>query len=396
MVTSVPHIVVVGASIAGARAAEAIRRQGFDGTLTVVGAEHHFPPIDRPPLSKRFLASELDTDADPLRIAPDLDLTLRLGRTAVGLDQAQHAVQLDDRSTLNYDGLVIATGSSVRRLPYGDGCMNVQVLRTAEDAVALRYMLQHGKRVAVIGAGVLGCEIAATCRSLDLDVALIDVFTEPMVRVLGTSVSRLVADLHASNGVRMLLGRRVLGFRDAPNVTGVVLDGDEVIDADVVVVAIGAYPETGWLRGSGVEVDDGVLCDESCFVPGSARTIVAAGDVARWHHRLLGRPIRVEHWTNAVSQGQAAGRNLVAALSGHEDPVPYDGLPYFWSDQYDWKLQFVGVLGEDAAIEEGSVSASRFVMSYRTHGQLVGALCVNWASRISSWRRQIVADVQSS
>jgi NADPH-dependent 2,4-dienoyl-CoA reductase/sulfur reductase-like enzyme len=386
--TGSERIAIVGGSLAGLRAAEAIRRQGFGGTLTLVGAERHFPPIDRPPLSKAFLAAEPGTDATALRVAPDLELVLHLGHRAVGLDPSRQAVHLDDDSTLDYDGLVIATGSTVRRLPGIGGQANVHVLRTVEDAALLRADLRPDARVAVIGAGVLGCEIAASCRHLGMDVALIDVFAHPMLRILGPKVAQLLADLHQHHGVQMLLGRHVLGLRGQPLVDAVLLDGDEVVDAEVVVVAIGAFPETGWLEGSGLELTDGVVCDQACFAIGEDR-IVAAGDVARWHHRLLGEHIRVEHWTNAVSQGQAAGRNLVAALCGPDEPVPYEVLPYFWSDQYDWKLQFIGVLGEEIAFEEGESGDSRFVVSYRTNGRLVGALCVNWPSKIAPWRRAV-------
>ena len=331
-----------------------------------------------------------------LRVAPDLDLHLVLGREAVALDPGRRLVTLDDGSVLEYDGAVLATGATARRLPAAAGRVNVHVLRTVEDAAALRDALEPGAQVAVIGAGVLGCEIAATCRQLDLDVTLIEAFSQPMLKILGPSVAPIVADLHGRHGVRLLLGRQVLGLRGTTEADGVLLDGDEVIDADVVVVAIGATPETRWLEGSGLELADGVVCDAECFAIGTGRSVVAAGDVARWHHPLLHRRIRVEHWTNAVSQGQAAGRNLVAALSGDTEPTPFDVLPYFWTDQYDTKLQFVGSLGEEAAFEEGEPSDPRFVISYRTDGRLVGVLCVNWPGRIPQWRRQIAAELASS
>jgi NADPH-dependent 2,4-dienoyl-CoA reductase/sulfur reductase-like enzyme len=387
------HIVVVGSSLAGVRSAEAARRAGFEGRISLVGSEKHFPPVDRPPLSKKFMHDA--TTGDVLRVAPDLGLDLLLGRDAVALDIHDRRVSLDDGSALGYDGLVIATGASARRLPGTEGRANVHVLRTVEDAAGLRAALRPGVRVAVIGAGVLGCEIAATCRRLELDVTLIDVFSEPMLRILGPSVASIVAGLHHGHGVRLRLGRQVLGLRGVTEADGVVLDHDEVIDADVVVVAIGAAPETRWLEGSGLELADGVVCDSACFAPAAGRTVVAAGDVARWHHPLLDRNIRVEHWTNAVSQGQAAGRNLVTALRGDGDPVPYDVLPYFWTDQYDWKLQFLGMLGEDAAFEEGEPGDRRFVVSYRTEGRLVGVLCANRPNRIPQWRPRIVAELSA-
>jgi NADPH-dependent 2,4-dienoyl-CoA reductase/sulfur reductase-like enzyme len=387
------HLVVVGSSLAGVRCVEAIRRTGFDGTVSLVGAEKHYPPIDRPPLSKKVLRT--NSPPDTVRMDGGVEVDLLLGREATGLDLSARRVSLDDGSALDYDGLVIATGSAVRRLPGTEGRGNVHVLRTVEDAAALRAALSPGVRVAIIGAGVLGCEIAATCRQLELDVTVIDAFSQPMLRILGPAVAPLLADLHREHGVHLLLHREVLGLRGGRIADGVLLDHDEVVDADVVVVAIGAFPQTRWLQGSGLELADGVVCDSECFAIGGDRRVLAAGDVARWDHPLLGGTMRVEHWTNAVSQGQIAGRNLVAALCGPGSVAPYDLLPYFWSDQYDWKLQFVGALGEETQFEEGRPGDRRFVISYRTGGRLVGALCANHPSRIGPWRSRITAELTS-
>lgn len=383
------RIVVVGASLAGVRAAEAVRARGFTGSLTLVGAETHFPPVDRPPLSKGALSGSPGDPLARVRVAEELDLDLQLGRRAIELDVSGHKLSLDDETFLEYDGLVIATGAVPRRLPDSDR-PNVHVLRTAEDAVQLRQSLVPGVRVAVIGAGVLGCEIAATCRGLGLDVSLIDLFPAPMLRVVGPELAAVFTRLHTGRGVQMNLDRQVLGLRGAPNVDAVLLDGDEVVQADVVVVSIGVVPNTEWLIGSGLDLVDGVVCDELCFALGAAdRSVVAAGDVARWHHPLIGRDIRVEHWTNAVSQGQAAAANLVTTVTGRDEPQPYSALPYAWSDQYDWKIQTIGVVGPETAVEEGSLDDRQFVVSYRDEGRLVGALCANWPNRIARWRKQI-------
>lgn len=387
--TTRDRIVVVGSSLAGVRSVETIRRAGFDGAVWLVGLEKQYPPYDRPPLSKKFLQG--DGDGEPLRVDPDLDVDLVLGREATGLDVAAREVRLDDGATYGYDGLVVATGASVRQLPGSEGRRNVHVLRTMDDAAALRAALTPGVRVAVIGAGVLGCEIAATCRKLELDVTVIDAFSQPMLRILGPVVAPVLADLHRDHGVRLLLHRQVLGLRGTDAVDGVLLDGEEVVEADVVVVAIGATPETGWLEGSGLELANGVVCDSACFAINGDRRVVAAGDVARWHHRRLGASLRVEHWTNAVTQAQTAGRNLVAELTGVGEIADYDVLPYFWTDQYDWKVQFIGTLGEDASFEEGAPGDREFVVSYRTDGKLVGALFANRASRMAPWRKQITA-----
>jgi NADPH-dependent 2,4-dienoyl-CoA reductase/sulfur reductase-like enzyme len=391
--SSTDRIVVVGSSLAGVRSVEAIRRAGFSGAIVLVGAEKHYPPIDRPPLSKKFLQSS--TAGDAVRVDVELEVDLRLGQAATSLDLARRQVQISDGSTLDYDGLLVATGSTVRHLPGTANDVrrtNVHVLRTVDDAAALRATLVPGARIAIIGAGVLGCEIAATCRQLELDVTLIDVFDEPMLRILGRQVAPLLSDLHRQHGVHLELHREVLGIRGTEDrAEGVLLDHDEVVEADVFVVAIGAFPETRWLESSGLELADGVVCDSECFAIGGDRRIVAAGDVARWHHRLLGRSLRVEHWTNAVAQGQVAGRNLVARLGGDGELTAYDALPYFWTDQYDWKIQFLGVLGDEIRFEEGEPGARQFVVSYHVDGSLVGALCVNRPSRLAFWRNAITA-----
>lgn len=387
------HIVVVGSSLAGVRGVEAIQRTGFAGTVSLVGVEKHYPPVDRPPLSKAVLRTGRAPEV--VRVDGNLEVDLRLGREATGLDLDARRVSLDDGSVLDYDGLMIATGATVRRLPGTQGRANVHVLRTVEDAAALNAVLTPGVRVAVIGAGVLGCEIAATCRQLDLEVTMIDVFSQPMLRILGPSAAPLLAELHREHGVRLLLHREVLGLRGEHLADAVLLDHDEVVEADVVVVAIGAAPETRWLEGSGLELADGVACDSECFAVGGDRRVVAAGDVARWYHPLFGRMMRVEHWTNAVTQAQLAGRNLVAALGGPGTVAPYEVLPYFWTDQYDWKLQFIGALGEDIAFEEGRPGDRQFVISYRSEGRLVGVLCANRPSRIAPWRSRITAELRA-
>jgi NADPH-dependent 2,4-dienoyl-CoA reductase/sulfur reductase-like enzyme len=384
-------VVVVGASLAGVRAAEAARRAGFSGRITLVGAETHFPPVDRPPLSKAVLADRDGTSPATLRVDESLAAELLLGRRATRLDVAGRVVHLADGSALRYDGLVVATGATPRMLPETADRTNVHVLRTVDDAHRLRAAVGAGTRVAVIGAGVLGCEIAATSRKLGAEVTLIDLFEQPMLRVLGPELAPVAARLHADHGVSLRLGRRVLGLRGTPVVDGVVLDGDEIVEADVVVVSVGVVPETEWLADSGLTLVDGVVCDESCFALNSGRSVVAAGDVARWAHPVLGRDIRVEHWTNAVSQGQAAGRNLAAAMAGRTDVEPYQALPYYWTDQYDWKIQFLGDLGEDIKVEEGELGGERFVVSFSSGGRVTGVLCVNWPNRIGRWRPKILA-----
>ena len=386
-----PHIVIVGTSLAGVRAAEALRRDGFEGSLTLIGGETHFPPYDRPPLSKQLLAGSWEPDSARLKVDPSLDVELLLGRHATSLDGAQKTVHLDDGTSVPYDGLVIATGATARQ-PFADAASlrGIHTLRTLDDCMRLKDDLQPSTRVAIIGAGFIGAEVAATCRKLGNEVTLIDIFTEPMLRVLGPAMGAVLARLHARHGVQMEFGRAVSGFVGDERLEGVLLDSGEKVPADLAVIAIGVVPNTAWLEGSGAQLSDGVVCDEKCFVKG-IDSAVAAGDVARWFHPALGKEVRVEHWTNAVAQAQAAARNLLARVTGKGDEQPFDVLPYFWSDQYDWKLQFVGTPGGDVVVTEGSVDEERFVAEYRTAGKLVGALCVNWPAQIPKQRSRIAA-----
>jgi NADPH-dependent 2,4-dienoyl-CoA reductase/sulfur reductase-like enzyme len=385
------HIVVVGASLAGVRAVETVRARGFAGTVTLVGGETHFPPVDRPPLSKAVLMGGPEHVPARVRVGEDLQVDLRLGRRAVELDIPGRTVSLDDGSSLTYDGLVIATGAAPRRLPGVEG-PHVHVLRTVEDSERLRQALTKETSVAVIGAGVLGCEVAASCRGLGLPTSLIDIAPAPMLRVVGSELSEVFRELHASHGVQLRLGRQVLGLGGEDGARTVILDGGEEVPADVVVVAVGVAPETDWLEGSGLELRDGVVCDELCFATAD-HTVVAAGDVARWRHPIVGNELRVEHWTNAVSQAQVAAANLVAALTDRPaDLAPYTALPYAWSDQYDWKIQTVGVPGPTMTVEEGRLDERQFVVAYRDGDRLVGAICVNWPSRVARWRSAVIAD----
>lgn len=394
-------LVIVGASLAGVRAAEAVREAGFSGRLTLVGAGPHFPPFDRPPLSKRLSSADL-ASLTRIRVRDDLCADLVLGRPATGLDVAGRKVFLDDGTSRHYDGLVIATGAAPRTLPGAEG--NVMVLRTVRDSIRLAESLRAAggtrpARVTVVGAGVLGCEIAASCRSLGAEVTMIGDQPEPMVRVVGTAMGAALRDLHARNGIRLLLGHHVQSAtwtrhadRDgAERSTLVRLDSGQEVTADVVVACIGATPNTDWLAGSGLTIDDGVVCDEWCFAEGADRSIVAAGDVARWYHPLLGRFVRVEHWTNAATQGGAAARNLVAAVAGVGELASYEALPYSWSDQFGWKLQMLGVPTGTAEVIEGNVDDGKFVAAYRDNGRLTGALCVNMPSRLRRWRTELLA-----
>jgi NADPH-dependent 2,4-dienoyl-CoA reductase/sulfur reductase-like enzyme len=400
-VRSDQRVLVVGSSLAGVRGAEALRRAGFSGRITLVGAESHFPPYDRPPLSKQVLAGSWQPEQGRLRLDDGMDTELLLGRPAISLDLAEQVVRLDG-TVLPFDGLVVATGATPRNPWAGVWTPDrgVHTLRTLDDCLRLRDELRNAERVAVVGAGFIGCEVAATCRALGLDVTVIDTLPSPMLRAIGPEMGEVLAAFHRSRGVRLALGRTVVAPAGRDRVEGVLLDGDELVEADMVVVAIGVAPQTQWLEGSGLELADGVVCDAECFAAGTD-TVVAAGDVARWTHPMAGTSMRVEHWTNAVAQAQVAGRNLAARLAGRDEAETYAAVPYFWSDQHDWKVQFVGFSDGPAdsmrvTVEAGTVESGKFVAAYHRAGQLVGALCVNWPAQVPKLRRRIVTECEAA
>ncbi len=380
-------VAVVGASLAGLRAVESLRHEGYDGRLFVIGAEKHLP-YDRPPLSKQVLAGEWGPDDIALRQPEryqELGAEWLLGAEARKLDLEQRRLQLADGSTLGFDGLVIATGAAPRVLSgVPDHIEGLHTLRSIEDSVALSHRLdQAGARVLVVGAGFIGSEVAATCHKRGADVTVVEALTTPLAGVLGPQMGALCASLHRDNGVGLRLGVGVSEIEGGSRVEGVRLADGSFLQADVVVVGVGVSPNTGWLRGSGIEVANGVVCDARLFAgPG----VVAAGDVARWHHSQLGEDMRVEHWTNATEQGTAAGHNL---LAGEENAVDFVPVPFFWSDQYDVKIQYVGHSRPDdqVAVVHGSVEERRFVAIYGREGRLTGALAFSRPRQLMTYRR---------
>ncbi|MCI3273739.1 NAD(P)/FAD-dependent oxidoreductase [Streptomyces cylindrosporus] len=375
------RIVVVGASAAGLAAVETLRREGYDGTLTLVGDEP-LAPYDRPPLSKQLLASEWEPERLDLRPADDLaalGLDLRLGVAATGLELAERTVRLADGSEVPYDGLIVATGVRPRRLP-GEGA---HVLRTLDDALTLRDRLGPGLRLVVVGAGFLGAEAAAVAWRLGAKVTLLEPAPVPMAHAVGTEVGAMLTAAHVERGVDLRCGTGVSEVTE----DGVRLADGQVIEADEVLVAIGSLPNTEWLEGSGLSVGDGVVCDEYCE---AARNVYAAGDVARWYNPLFGTSMRIEHRTNAAEQGMAAARNLLRP-AGRK---PFAPVPYFWSDQYDMKIQAYGYLRghDEVAVVDGDLSERRFVAAYRTGDRVTGALAVGMPPKaIRTWRQAIAA-----
>ncbi len=383
-------VVVVGASLAGLRAVEVLRRTGFDGSVTVVGDETG-PPSDRPPLSKQVLAGVKEAEQVVLPAATaDLGISWELGRRATSLRVEDRSVELDDGRTISFDGLVISCGASPRTLPGTSDLAGVHTLRTVEDCLALRADLDAGpERVVVVGAGFIGAEVAATCRQRGHAVTLLEALPLPLGRVLGDRIGLVCADLHRENGVDLRTGVGVAGFvrGDHGRVAAVELADGSSVPADVVVVGIGVTPNTAWLQDSGLALDDGVVCDETCL---AAPGIVAAGDVARWPNRRYGELMRVEHWDNAIEQGAHAARRLLAGGDG-EAVGPYAPVPWFWSDQYGIKIQLAGRCRPDdeVAVVQGSVDERRFVALYGRAGTVVGALGFRRPAQIVRWRARL-------
>jgi 3-phenylpropionate/trans-cinnamate dioxygenase ferredoxin reductase subunit len=380
-------VVVVGASLAGLRAAETLRADGHTGPVVVIGAEAHLP-YDRPPLSKQFLAGTWGLDRVLLRPSEKitaLGLDLRLGHVAGRLDVDGHALELDDGSTVRFDGLVLATGAHPRSLPGASPRAGVHTLRTLEDSIAIGDVGRRpGARVVVVGAGFIGSEVAATCRGLGAAVTVVEALAQPLVRVLGPEMGAACGALHLDHDVDLRTGIGVTALRPDGNgaVDGVELDDGTVLDADVVVVGIGVVPTTAWLEGSGLEIADGVVADATLHV---ADDVVVAGDVARWFDQGLGAHVRIEHWTNAAEQGVAAARNLVA---GRAHAGAYVPVPYFWSDQYDVKIQMIGHPRPDdeVVVVDGSVGERRFVALYGRAGKLSAALGFSRPRQLMGYR----------
>jgi NADPH-dependent 2,4-dienoyl-CoA reductase/sulfur reductase-like enzyme len=382
---------VVGASLAGLRAVETARREGFEGRITLVGAEPHLP-YDRPPLSKHFLAGAIggDVDAVHLRAADtyeSLDVEMLLGRRAVALDVGAHQLRLDDGGVVPWDGAVIATGAMPWRPP-GWSRPGVFDLRTLDDCVALRSAFAARPRLVVVGGGFIGSEVAATARGLGLDVTLVEGLPSPMIRGVGAALGAVMGEVHVDHGVALRCGVPVESLLGGERVEAVRLADGTVLAADVVVVGLGVRPCTEWLDTSGLTLADGVVCDQFCA---AAPGVYAAGDIARWHHPLLGVSTRVEHWTNATEQGAMAMSNLLHGA----DAAPFAPVPYFWSDQYDVKVQVAGWprADDETRVVRGSLQERRAVVAYGRRGRLVGALTLNWPRWIAEYRRALAAEM---
>jgi NADPH-dependent 2,4-dienoyl-CoA reductase/sulfur reductase-like enzyme len=379
------RIVVVGAGLAGVRAAESLREQGFSGDVVVLGDEDHLP-YNRPPLSKQLLAGTWETDKVALRSQDEwaaLDVDLRLGVGATGLDLEQRSLRLSDGSTVDFDGLIIATGAHARMLPNLDGRPGVHTLRSLSDALDLRDALTAAESVVVIGGGFIGAEVASTARGLDKSVTLVEPQETLVVRGLGPELGATIEYLHRDNGVDVRVGTSIESITDDGMRTALSLSDGTTVVADVVVVGVGAAPSTEWLADSGLDVSNGVACDEFCRVltqdgsPVSA--ITASGDVARWRSNSEGSDIRMEHWTHAQEQARAAAATVLADLGESSDvPQAFDPVPYVWSDQFGKKIQVVGyVRSSDVAhVAIGSMDSGSYLALMERDGHYVGAVAM--------------------
>ena len=393
---SVHSVVIVGGGLAGARIAEQLRGAGYQGAVTIVSDEEH-PPYDRPPLSKEMLSDESKGFADialkPVEFYTDNDITLRLGSGARSLDTATRTLTLADGTELGYDELVIATGLVPKRIPSLPDLAGIRVLRTIGEALGLRRHAATATRAVVIGAGFIGCEVTASLRKLGVQVALVEPQPAPLAGVLGERIGELVARLHRSEGVDVRTGVGVSEVKGSgEHVSAVVLSDGHEIDADLVIVGIGSRPATEWLAGSGVELapDGGVLCDATGH--SSAPHVWALGDVACWTD-ASGQQGRVEHWSNVAEQA----RVLVPTMIGGELPNVVV-VPYFWSDQYDVKIQCLGEPQASDVVHVVEDDGRKFLAYYERDGVLVGVVGGGMPGKVMKARAKIagaapIADV---
>ena len=376
-------IVIVGGGLAAARTAEQLRRSEYTGPVTIVSDEVHLP-YDRPPLSKEVLRKEVDDTAlKPREWYDENGITLRLGSAATGLDTHEQTVTLDDGTVLGYDELVIATGLVPRRIPAFPDLEGIRVLRSFDESMALREHASAARHAVVVGAGFIGCEVAASMRGVGVDVVLVEPQPQPLAAVLGEQIGELVARLHRDEGVDVRLGVGVAEVRGEGHVDTVVLTDGTELPADLVVVGIGSRPATEWLDGSGIEVDNGVLCDEAGRT--SAPNVWALGDVASWRDPM-GHQARVEHWSNVADQA----RVVVPAMLGLDAPSNVV-VPYFWSDQYDVKIQCLGEPHATDIVHLVEDDGRKFLAYYERDGVLVGVVGGGLPGKVMKVRAKIAA-----
>jgi 3-phenylpropionate/trans-cinnamate dioxygenase ferredoxin reductase subunit len=395
------RVVAVGAGLGGLRAAEQLRAAGFAGEILVIGDETHLP-YNRPPLSKEGLAGELSHETVVFRRKASVDdVTWRLGVTVTSVDLAGRTVSLADGSRVAYDGLVAATGVSARRLPLAAPLEWRHVIRTLDDASRLQAELLPGRSVVVIGAGFIGCEVAATARTVGCSVDVVDPLPVPLIRPLGVELGSELQQRHEKQGVRFHLGRTIAGLSgDERGPHLVTLDDGTEVAVDVVVEAVGSAPNVGWLEGNRLDLADGVRCDNGLrpmLADGPLTSAVVVGDIARFPNPLFDDvPRRVEHWNIPTETAKRAARVLMQGLEGGpaDELAPFRPMPAFWSDQYELRLQSFGLPGlggDDIRPLEGDLS-DEVVMGYHRDGVLVGVVMLGLIRR-SAHYRDLIASV---
>jgi NADPH-dependent 2,4-dienoyl-CoA reductase/sulfur reductase-like enzyme len=376
-------ILIVGGGLAATRTAEQLRRANFTGPVTIVSDEVHLP-YDRPPLSKEVLRSEVDdVTLKPREYYDEQNITLRLGSAATRLDIAAQTVTLEDGSTLGYDELVIATGLVPRRIPSFPDLVGIRVLRSFDESLALRRHASEARHAVVVGAGFIGCEVAASLRGLGVDVVLVEPQPAPLASVLGEQIGGLVARLHRAEGVDVRTNVGVADVRGGDHVETVQLTDGTEVSADLVVVGIGSRPATEWLDGSGLEVDNGVICDAAGRT--SAPNVWALGDVASWRDPK-GHQVRVEHWSNVAEQA----RVVVPAMLGQDAPAGVV-VPYFWSDQYDVKIQCLGEPIASDTVHLVEDDGRKFLAYYERDGTVAGVVGGGMPGKVMKSRSKIAA-----
>ena len=366
------NLVIVGASLTGAKAAEAIRETGFDGKVVLLGSEAR-PPYERPPLSKDYLRGEADEKPFVFDdgFYAERDVELHTGTNVTAIDPETSTVSIDGSPEVSFDRLLIATGAEPRHLPLpGAELDGIVYLRTIEDSEALGGQLGEGTRVTVVGAGWIGSEVAASARQKGCEVTMIAPEDVPLERVLGKELGTFYLGVHTGEGVNFMAGTGVTGFEGSDRVESLTTDSGEKIESDLVVVGAGVLPRTSLAEGAGIATDNGILtgADLQTDSPG----IYAAGDVANAWHPFYEQRVRVEHWANARRQGAAAGR----AMAG--DDVSYDEIPYFFSDQYEVGMEYVGFVTEsDRSVYRGSVEEREFIAFWMNGDRVVAGMNVN-------------------
>ncbi|HZN81335.1 MAG TPA: FAD/NAD(P)-binding oxidoreductase [Mycobacterium sp.] len=388
MSSSTAGVVIVGASVAGVRTAQALRREGFDGRVVLLSDEAVMP-YDKPPLSKGFLAGAAGPDQIALLTeveADELGVEVRLNSRARRLHLAEHLVELDTGEHVAYHRLVVATGASARESTWP--VSGVHVVRTMSDAQRLRADLERGGHLVVIGAGFVGSEVAATARMMGLQVTLVDPNTAPMTRIAGNQLGARFIRLHQDHGVDTRFGTSVLDVSRKYGRLHIDLSDGAALTADTCVVGIGAVPNDAWLASSGVRIDNGVLCDEYCRAIGNP-DVYAVGDVARWHNPRRGLLTRHEHWTNAHEQANTVAHNIIHA----QNLIAFAPIEYVWSDQYDWKIRIAGQIGVgtcDIVEVIGDEATERFaVLSSCDGASLSGIVAVNWPRALIAGRKAL-------